>query len=146
MGKGQAKLEVKDAGVKGRGVFTTDTVHSGDFLCEYKTCRPPFPRKEKEQIQTEYVFNDEGSYIVEAQDPDGRWMCFDATRRVDQFGRYINHAPNQLTNAKVAKPLLVKGKLRLGVVAVKTIKPGQEVLYDYGVRGEKWLTIAGTLF
>ena len=51
--------------------------------------------------------NSEGCYIVESSFPvekEGH-LCFDATRRFDQLGRYINHA--QRPNAKVTRPFKI---------------------------------------
>ena len=138
------QLVIKEAGIKGRGVFAVNTIRKGNFICEYKTYRPPYPRSQKAAIEKEYIFNGEGCYIVEAKGPDG-WVCFDATRSLNQYGRYINHSPGRLANAKLANPILYGGKLRLGVVALRDIVDGEEIVYDYGVRGETWLTYAGKL-
>ena len=63
-------------------------------------------------------------------------LCFDATRRFDQLGRYINHA--QRPNAKVTRPFKIRGKWRVGFLAVRDIEKGDEVVWDYGVRGVEW--------
>ena len=122
-------------------MFALETIPKNGYICESKTHRPPYPRSEK-AIEQEYPHNQEGCYIVEARGPTG-WLCFDATRRYDQYGRYINHAPERMANARLANPVLINGKLRLGVVAVREITMGEEISYDYGVRGEEWLPCAG---
>ena len=113
-------------------MFALETIPKNGYICENKTHRPPYPRSEKAAIEQEYPHNQEGC-----------WLCFDATRRYDQYGRYINHAPERMANARLANPVLFNGKLRLGVVAVREITMGEEISYDYGVRGEEWLPCAG---
>lgn len=59
---------------------------------------------------------------------------------------HINHSPGLLANAKLAKPILMNGKLKLGIVASRDIEEGEETMYDYGVRGQKCLRTPGMLF
>lgn len=89
--KGRLKigLEVRESPGKGSFFFAKQVIHMGDFICEYKTGRVPFPRADLSAIEAEYEANKEGSYIVLAQDGSGRWWCFDANRRYHQYGRYI---------------------------------------------------------
>ena len=61
-------------------------------------------------------------------------MCFDATRRFKDLGRLINHSP-----VGSETPLFVRGKLCVGMMAVRDIAIGQELTYDYGVRSEGWM-------
>ena len=141
-GKPHSSLLVKRfPGDKGRGVVATNTIPVGSFLCEYKTGTPPYPRKQRAAKEAEYIHNNEGCYILEVQCRDGRWLCFDATRRTQQYGRYMNHTSASLANAKPLPPFLVNGKLRVGFVTIKPIKTGDELLWDYGVspQGVSWL-------
>ena len=50
------------------------------FICEYKVprSRPPFPRNQRLAVEQEYKENGEGCYILEAQDSEGQWWCFDS--------------------------------------------------------------------
>ena len=70
---------------------------------------------------------------------EGRWWCFDATRSLNQFGRYMNHTPGSMVNATPVPPVLLEGRLRVGFIATKHIQAGEEITWDYGVRGEPWL-------
>ena len=74
-------------------MFATEHIPKGSWLCEYKTTRV-FKRSELEHVKKEYELNNEGSYIVESAYPVGKegHLCFDATRKYHQFGRYFNHA------------------------------------------------------
>ena len=71
---------------------------------------------------------------------EGRWWCFDATRRLNQFGRYMNNAPGSMANATPVPPVLLEGRLRVGFIATKHIQAGEEITWDYGVHGEPWLS------
>ena len=48
----------------------------------------------------------------------------------------MNHA--QHVNAEVTRPVFARGKWRIGFMAVRDIDFGDEVVWDYGVRGEVW--------
>ena len=132
-----AALNVRQEGIAGRGVFATEAIKKGSWLCEYKTTRV-FNRSELKQVEAEYLANNEGSYIVEAAYAVGKegHLCFDATRKYHQFGRYINHAKK--ANAMVTPPFMVRGKWMIGFVAVRAIDGGDEVVWDYQVGGEDW--------
>ena len=129
-------LEVKDAGQrKGRGVFATRKLEKGEYLCEYQTTKVYHPKK-REKYEREYEANNEASYLLETQ--YGRKLVFDATRSYDQFGRYINHSSTH-HNCRYWRPLLVRGKWRVGFIATRDIDEGEELCYDYGVRGMSWM-------
>lgn len=133
------QLEIRETLEKGRGVFVQQEVPAGAFLLEYKTAEvfPRSQRKEKEEI---YALNDEPCMILEVETPRG-WYCLDATRRFNTLGRLLNHAPPHEATAKPSKPLFVKGKWRVGFLALKNLSPGQELTWDYGCppQGQQWL-------
>ena len=134
-----APLEVRDAGRrKGKGVFAQEDIPTGTFLCEYRTKRVYHPRK-KEKYEKEYTYNKEGSYLLETV--QGERLVFDATRVYNQLGRYINHGTKD-SNCTYHPPLMVRGKKRVGFLSTKFIKKGDELLYDYGIRGEAWMAPA----
>ena len=130
-------LEVREAGVAGRGVFATGAIPKGSWLCAYKA-GAVYPPSEKEKHTMEYDLNGEGSYVVETSYaiPGMGKLCFDATRHYHQTGHYINHA--QRPNAELTAPVFARGKWRIGFVVVRDIKIGDEVVWDYQVRGEVW--------
>ena len=132
-----APLEVWEGGICGRGVFATGEINKGSWLCEYKTTCI-FPLAEKSVVEAEYDANGEGSYIIDSSFsfPQEGHLCFDATRKYDQLGRYLNHA--QRPNAKLSRPFNVRGKWRVGFLACRDIGVGDEVVWDYGVRGGDW--------
>ena len=126
------KLEFIDANEKGRGIITLEDINKGEFVAEYKydDC---FPVKEREIKDKEYAGNHEGCYILEAQLPNNRgWICLDATRNINSWGRYFNHSPVSCANLKMHAPLKVNDKWRVAFLAICDIKKGEELLYDYG--------------
>ena len=54
----------------------------------------------------------------------------DATRKLNQFGCYINHTRHGI-NIKPHPPLLGREKYRVGFYSLKDIQKGEELFYDY---------------
>lgn len=129
-----APLEVRNDGISSRGVFATGHIHKGEWLCEYRGL--VYPLSELEKYIQEYDLNGEGSYIVTSKYPvkGSTRLCWDATRRMNQYGRFLNHAKHP--NASLTPPKHVRGKWRIGFIAVRDIEPGHEVVWDYGVGKE----------
>ena len=128
-------LQVREGGISGRCVFATAAIAKGDWLCEYKTTRV-FSLSEKAAVEEEYDLNNEVSYIVEIgfPVPNEGHLCWDATRKYNQLGRYMNH--EKRANAKISAPCNVRGKWRIGFVACREIAEGDEVVWDYRVRDQ----------
>ena len=102
-----------------------------------------YPRgsSEENQLTAEYVKNGEGSYVLETaySIPEiGTRLCFDATRRYRDIARLINHSMVGC-NLKPCRPIYIRGKWRVPMMAVRDIFVGQEITYDYGVRSEEWM-------
>ena len=129
-----APLEVRDGGCAGRGLFATARILKGQWLCEYKG--QVYPLGEKQKHIEEYEKNGEGSYIVSSKHPvgGGTRLCWDATRYVHQYGRYINHALQP--NAALTHPCHITGKWRIGFLAIMDVEEGHEIVWDYGVGKE----------
>ena len=125
------KLELTDDdGTRGRGVIAEEDIKAGEFVVEYKY-NECYKAREKKSREKEYVTNTEGCYILEVQLPDGKgWLCLDATRNMSCWGRYINHSATP--NLKMWKPLLMRGKWRVGFLAMRDIQKGEELTYNYG--------------
>ena len=129
-----APLAVREGGCAGRGVFATSFIRKGQWLCEYKGL--VYPCSQLEKHIKEYNTNGEGSYIVTSEHPvgEGTRLCWDATRYMHQYGRYLNHA--RQPNASLTPPTYVRGKWRIGFLAAADIDEGCEVVWDYGVGKE----------
>ena len=138
-GKGP-KLDITTGGSAGRGVVAGEAIQKGDFICEYMTSQV-FPAKKREEVEARHEANGLGCYIVETQHsvPGFGHLCFDATERFHHPGRYINHVAKG-PNARLTRPFEVRGKVRIGFLALTDIPEGEELCYDYGDRsGGEWM-------
>jgi SET domain-containing protein len=98
----------------GLGLFAVETVQKGAIIVEYSGRR--IPTSEARRYERKHA----SKYMFEI---DNRWTVDGSTRQ--NLARYANHAcrPN-------AESDLVKGKIVLR--AIKTIRPREEITYDYG--------------
>lgn len=94
----------------GLGLFATAPIQKGDLITKYWGRR--LRNKEADELDTKYLF-----------ELNTRWTVDGSNRR--NVARYINHScrPNAETD-------IVKGEIL--VTAKKTIKPGDEITYNYG--------------
>ena len=102
-------LQVKRSSA-GLGLFATRAFKKGERIIEY------FGR----EISKEEEYTSRSKYLFEVNSK----KTIDGTTR-ENFARYINHShkPN-------CEPNIVKG--RIWIDALKSIKPGEELTYDYG--------------
>ncbi|MDB5188200.1 MAG: nuclear protein [Candidatus Kaiserbacteria bacterium] len=106
------KFEVKrSAPGAGLGLFTLVPFKKGDFVIEYTGDKIPTPQANK--LSTRYLF-----------EIDEKWTI-DGSKR-GNLARYINHScdPNCETE--------IDEKDRIIIHAIKNIKAGDELGYDYG--------------
>ena len=134
------QFQVVESAETGRGVVTAQKVSKKDYVCEYKTTAVygPDELKEYERI---HDLNSAGSYTVETAYPvpgAGGRLMFDATERFHHAGRYINHVPRG-GNLKLMGPYYIRGKWRVGFIAIRDIEEGEELCYDYGEQSEEWM-------
>ena len=129
----------------GRGVVARERIQKGAYVCEYKTSSV-FPAKSVEE-DARHAQNTSGMYIMETtfevKRGSGR-LCFDATDRLHHPGRFINHVAKG-ANVKPAKPQFIRGKWRVGFLAIRDIPEGEELAFDYGLRTEESWTRKGRL-
>lgn len=124
------KLDLVVTEDKGRGVIALEAIKKDDYVLEYKYSEC-YSKRERAAKEEEYSLNSEGCYILDAQLPQGKgWICLDATRNVNCWSRYINHSIKP--NLKLFRPLMIRGKWRVGFVATRDIKEGEALSYDYG--------------
>ena len=95
----------------GLGLFATELIEKGAFIIEYVG-----PRISSEEVSrrrnTRYLFEINSHWTI---DGSPRWNT----------ARYINHSCRP--NAKVG---VSRGRIR--IKAIKRIKPGDEITYNYG--------------
>lgn len=96
----------------GLGLFATDNINKGDFIIEYTG----------ERIPTEEADRRGGKYLFILTDT----ITIDGKGR-ENTARYANHScrPN-------AEAEFDEDTMQINIVAKRTIKPGEEVCYDYG--------------
>jgi SET domain-containing protein len=97
----------------GLGLFATEPIRKGAFIVGYRGVRISHAEAERREARG-------ARYIFEL---NSRWSIDGSNRR--NLARYANHScrPN-------AESALSKGKLILR--AIRPIKPGDEITYDYG--------------
>jgi uncharacterized protein len=100
-------------GLAGLGLFATAEIAKGAFIAEYSGPRISTAEANRREARG-------AKYMYEL---NARWTV-DGSRR-SNIARYANHScrPN-------AESDVVKGKVILR--AIKTIRPGSEITYDYG--------------
>ena len=118
-------------------MFASNDIPKNFFICEYKTTKV-CSKNEYMQRSFEYEKNNETCAAVEAK-IEGRINYFDATRRYNQFGRYINHST--APNVRPHPPIFIRGKYRLAFTSVVEIPSGDELVWDYNFRDKDipWL-------
>ncbi len=94
----------------GFGLATKKDIKKGDFVIEYIGIKRE--NKDVEENTTKYLFELNNKYTI---DGSPRW----------NLARYINHSC--IPNCEVD---IVKGKIK--IFAIKNIKGGEELNYDYG--------------
>lgn len=103
-------LQVK-RGRSGLGLFATSPIKKGAFIIEYTG-----PRLNEKQTQKKA-----GKYLFSL----GKTWTIDGSRR-SNTARYINHSCVK-TNCEP-----IQYAMRIRFYATRNIKPGEELLYDYG--------------
>lgn len=106
------KVKVK-RGLAGLGLFAEEEIKKGEMIVEYVGTILTKEEADKKS-SNQYLFE-----ISRNKTIDGY------TR--SNIARYVNHACESVANAESD---VKKG--RVFIIAVKTIKPGEEILYDYG--------------
>jgi|UniRef100_A0AC35F785 histone-lysine N-methyltransferase SETD8 len=135
-------LLIEEFPEKGRGIRATKNYDKNDFVCEYKG--EIISMKEAHKRENQYALDPTiGSYMYFFI-WKGRHYCVDATKDSPFKGRLINHSylnPNLRTHVVQD----AKGKPHLCLFALRSIKPHDELLYDYGdhsaesIAGNPWI-------
>jgi SET domain-containing protein len=98
----------------GLGLFATGIIEKGTRIVEYSGPLLDCSKPEQDAIENKYLF-----------ELNGRWTIDGSVRR--NVARYANHSCRPNAESDV-RPRLRKVYIR----AIKTIKPGDEITYDYG--------------
>lgn len=118
--------------IKGQyGVFASEFITKGSFVCEY--AGDLIDRREAERRDIIYEVKNKGSYMFYFNF-NNKCYCLDATEPSKRIGRLINHSRKR-PNCKME--LFIQGKIpHLILTAIQDIKAGDEILYDYGERNK----------
>ena len=98
----------------GLGLFATRSIKKGAVIVRYTGPLLDCRKKEDDAVNNKYLF-----------EINGRWTIDGSVRK--NIARYINHAckPN-------AEPDIKVRKRTIHIRAIKDIRPGDEINYDYG--------------
>ena len=126
---------------RGRSAFANQSFKPGQFVCEYasivrKATDPDWGEERNADLGV-------GCYCLDAT-YQGIQYTFDAGPRINDPGRYINHAAKN-GNLQKMQPVMIgtppNSRLRIGFVAKREIAKGDELFFDYGIRDKdiSWL-------
>ena len=143
MGKSYSRANVRIMNVPGRGrsAFADRDFNAGDFVCEYASSV-----REKETPDWREQRNEDlgiGCFCLDAA-YKGKQYTFDASTRIKDPGRYINHARRNY-NLTIMPAVMIdtppNQRLRIGFVAKKAIAKGDELFFNYGITDKEvpWL-------
>jgi hypothetical protein len=99
-----AKLEIRPAGAKGRGVFTRERIGRGEYLAAFTGF----------VLETAQLTDD----LLALQIGDDLWLC----SRGEALDDCINHGCEPNAGFVTGEPLLF---------ALREIQPGEEIAFDY---------------
>ena len=137
----RANVHIRKVDGRGRSAFAARAFQPGDFVCEYASCvrektNPDWAEERYGQLGI-------GCYCFDAS-YNGKVYTFDASTRIKDPGRYINHCSKNCNLVKM-QPVMVgeppENRLRIGFCARRRIEKGVELFYDYGIRDKEipWL-------
>ena len=123
--------------VRGRSAYAKRDFCPGDFVCEYRGVLKP--KEESLQDEKQYEELGLGCYCLDVE-YEGSTYTIDATDTINDPGRYINHASKNANLQKMRPVVTGKGKKRkprVGFTALRHIKEGEELFFDYGIRNKE---------
>lgn len=124
------KIVVRDSIVHGKGVYAARLLKKGERIIEYKGEHIEWPEAlrrhphDPSQPNHTFYFALDGDAVI-----DGRVQGNSA--------RWINHSCEPNCEASLSE---VRGRQRVFIEALRNIKPGEELFYDYGLVIDKPLT------
>ena len=120
-------LFIGAAGGKGDGLFASDVIEEGSFVCCYWGTRIDQNRFEwlKSQNADAHCFTDHTRFIINAADP-----------LTSGWARFMND--DHKTPNVLPKILTVDGTHHVAFRALRRIEPMEELSYDYGNMSLPW--------
>ena len=116
----QRRIQTRQSGVHGRGVFAVQDIAEGETIIEYvgeiiswPEALRRHPHDPKDPNHTFYFSLDDGSHVIDA-------------KVGGNASRWINHACEPNCEADEEEG-------RVFIKALRKLKPGEELFYDYGL-------------
>lgn len=125
-------MEIREVPGRGRSAFAAKHFESGDFVCEYRgVVRQKHGDDWRDQRNASLGI---GCYCFDVT-YEGTTYVFDASASINDPGRYINHASKNYNLLKM-QPVMMGDppSLRIGFVARREIKYGDELFFHYGLK------------
>ena len=125
-------VELRVVPGRGRSAFAARQFKGGDFVCEYRG--EVREKQEDDWGDRRNASLGIGSYCFDATH-EGKTYVFDASGSINDPGRYINHASKNY-NLQKMPPVMIGDppSLRIGFVAKRDIKYGDELFFHYGLK------------
>ncbi|XP_042289756.1 N-lysine methyltransferase KMT5A-A-like isoform X3 [Thunnus maccoyii] len=115
---------------KGRGVFSCRHFQKGDFLIEY---RLEIKQEHENRLR---LYHDALKVFMFEFLYNGKKLCIDAAREDDSLGRLVND--DHVSPNSRMRIITVDRKPHLCLFAIKDIRPGEEITYNYGDSDWPW--------
>ena len=118
----ELRMTVKDCGSKGLGAFAAEDRSQGQWVCDYRGEVITFAQRAVRYVseEPEYLFHLGGGAVA------GSHVYIDAVDS-DHASRAINHAQDACL-----EPRVTLSERRVAFYALKDIKAGDELSFDYG--------------
>lgn len=118
------KVKIMDSNIAGLGLFADEYIRKNAFVIEYAGEVIGNAEAERRGFFYDYM---KLSYLFDFNCDSVDWMTIDSTR-IGNESRFINHSgkPNLM-----ARQIKVGGMFRMGFYALRDIKKGEELYFDY---------------
>ena len=118
----ELRMHVKDSGKKGLGCYAAEDRSSGQWVCDYRGEVIDFAQRAVRYVseEPEYLFHLGGGAVA------GSHVYIDAVDS-DHASRSINHAQHPCLEPRVSL-----AERRVAFYALRDIKAGEELSFDYG--------------
>ncbi len=126
MTKKKKKIEARLSPIHGNGVFATDAIRKGERLVRYKG-----KLRTHDEVDEEYGDDDEDGHTFLFTLNDD--YVVDANHKGNK-ARWINHSCDPNCEAVIEEhDGRNRKKDKVFIEAIRTIKPGEELTYNYGI-------------
>ena len=112
---------------KGRGVYATKPLLKDSLICQYEGDLIKYAEARR-RIAAYANDPNSGSFMYDFRFKNKR-MCIDATEETLKLGRLVNHSRNGNLDTRC---IPIHDVPHLFFFALRDIKVGEELLYDYG--------------